>query len=141
MKSKVYVLLLTALLMMLLAVVSVGCSDDDDYVPLCSTWVLVSYGNESNEVLKEANGYYYEITFQSDGRFTGRAAGSRIEGEYSCSVGHKMTIKLLFRVKSSIDEDQFFVEHLFQVNRFSMADRELRLYYSKDEYFKFRVKE
>ena len=36
-----------------------ACSSNDDNVnsALCKTWLLVSYGNESNEVLKEAEGY------------------------------------------------------------------------------------
>ena len=38
-----------------------SCSSDDDEVNplLLNEWVLVSYGNEPNEVLKEAKGYFY----------------------------------------------------------------------------------
>lgn len=48
---------------MLAGLLMTGCSsDDEDSASLYNTWVLVSYGNESNEVLKEANGYSYVIT-------------------------------------------------------------------------------
>ena len=56
------VLLLTSTLLLLLAgaMFVVSCSDDDEVDPLLlNEWVLVSYGNEPNEVLKEAKGYFY----------------------------------------------------------------------------------
>ena len=34
---------------------------------------------------------------------------------------------------------KFYIEHLHDVYRYSVSDKELRLYYSKDEYFKFRI--
>lgn len=38
------------------------------------------------------------------------------------------------------DPDQFFLEHLTDVYTYTITDVELRLYYSKDQYFKFRIK-
>jgi hypothetical protein len=38
------------------------------------------------------------------------------------------------------DPDQFFLQHLSDVSTSSITDTELRLYYSKDQYFKFRTK-
>ena len=61
-----------------------SCSSDDDEVNplLLNEWVLVSYGNEPNEVLKEAKGYFYSITFHSDGTYSGRAYGNEMGGNY-----------------------------------------------------------
>ena len=67
------------LLMLSLGMFS-ACSDTDDIAnssdgnvgegvsktALCNTWVLVSYGNESNEVLKEAKGLFFPLTSTAD---------------------------------------------------------------------------
>jgi hypothetical protein len=37
------------------------------------------------------------------------------------------------------DPDRFFLEHLADVYTYTITDMELRLYYSKDQYFKFRI--
>ena len=109
---------------------------------LCEAWVLVSYGNESNEVLKEAEGHYYEITFCSDGTLSGLAYYNEIVGRYWCE-GNKITIDhfgMTKRYHEGSDPDEFFKEHLSDVSTYSVTNTELRLYYSKDEYFKFRIK-
>ena len=54
---------------------------------LYNQWGLVSYGNESNEVLKEAKGYYYLITFHSDGTYLGKAYGNEMVGTYEGITG------------------------------------------------------
>ena len=63
--------------------VSVGCSSDGEGpdTSLVNTWVLVSYVNETGEVLKEANGYYYGITFGPNGYYSGRAYGNELGGK------------------------------------------------------------
>ena len=93
------------LLMLSLGMFS-ACSDTDDIAnssdgnvgegvsktALCNTWVLVSYGNESNEVLKEAKGYTYLLTFHSDGTYSGLAYGNEMGGKYKCNgKGDKAT--------------------------------------------------
>ena len=41
----------------------------------------------------------------------------------------------------SSDPDEVYLTHLCDVSTYAINDRELRLYYSKDEYFKFRLLE
>ena len=143
------------LLMLSLGMFS-ACSDTDDIAnssdgnvgegvsktALCNTWVLVSYGNESNEVLKEAKGYTYLLTFHSDGTYSGLAYGNEMGGKYKCN-GKEIQITnpditQVYYVGS--DPDQFYLEHLSDVSTHTVSDTELRLYYSKDQYFKFRIK-
>ena len=138
------VLLLTSTLLLLLAgaMFVVSCSDDDEVDPLLlNEWVLVSYGNESNEVLKEAKGYYYIMTFHSDGTYSGNIYGNKMGGEYSCN-GNRITIsnpkRTLFQMEGT-DPDRFFLAHIDEVCSYVATNTELRLYYSDNQYFKFRI--
>ena len=139
----------------LLIVFSAGCSNEDEDSNLYNTWILVSYGNESNEVLKEAKGYFYQITFNSDGTYSGLVDGvyygqsdesivygNRLSGRYVC-IGN--TIKIIDgdvtqRGVEGADPDRFFFTHLREIYTYKISASELWLYYSKDEYFKFRIK-
>lgn len=108
----------------------------------CDTkWVLVSYGNESNEVMKESKGFFYLLIFDSDGTYTGSAYSNEIWGKYNC-IGDKFEIYSLGGTKvydERADKDNFFLYHLEDVYTYSLTDKELRLYYSEDQYFKFRA--
>ena len=138
------VLLLTSTLLLLLAgaLFVVSCSDDDEVDPLLlNEWVLVSYGNESNEVLKEAKGYYYIMTFHSDGTYSGNIYGNKMGGEYSCN-GNRITIsnpKRTLAQMEGTDPDYFFLSHIDDVYSYKVTNTELRLYYSDNQYFKFRI--
>jgi hypothetical protein len=93
-------------------------------------------------VLKEAKGYYYLITFHPDGTYSGKAYGNEMMGgEYKLNgkeiqINHAYITQLDFE---GSDPDQFFLEHLTDVYTYTIADTELRLYYSKDQYFRFRI--
>ena len=120
-----------------------GCSNSDDTTDsvLYNQWVLVSYGNESNEVLKEANGYYYMITFHRDGTYSGIAYGNKMEGTYKCIWD---SFKFIDGIITQLyvegaDPDRFFLKHLYDIYTYKITDTELRLYYSEDQYFKFRI--
>lgn len=138
MKNKL--VLITSMLIWL-GMVCACSSDDDDVNPLLfNEWVLVSYGNESNEVLKEANGYYYSISFHSDGTYSGLAYGNRMDGKYK---GNDYEIKFYDGFITAVlyegsDPDNFFLEHWRDVNSYTITENKLRLYYSKDHYFMFR---
>lgn len=126
-----------------LMTISAGCSSDDQDPGLCNTWILVSYGNESNEVLKEAKGYFYKVTFNPGGTYSGIAYGNEMEGDYS-RFGHTINISHPCRTKIYVvgsDPDYFFFDHLHDVSTYKISASELRLYYSEDEYFKFRIKD
>lgn len=136
-------------LLFLMSALSLGllsaCNNDDESTPtlLYNQWVLVSYVNETGEVLKEAKGYYYLITFYPDGTYFGQAYGNEMGGEYTF-IGN--TIKISYpditkRFVVGADQDEFFLEHLHDVYTYRISASELRLYYSKDQYFKFRIKE
>ena len=154
MKKKLFVLI-----GVLLTAISVNsCSSDNDTsensdIPnmespsllsslLYNTWVLVSYGDESNEVLKEVKGYYYQITFRPDGTYSGKAYGNDMWGEFSLMAsGIQISHPFITKVDwEGSDPDKFFLQHLSDVSTYSITDTELRLYYSKDQYFKFRTK-
>ena len=117
-------------------------SDDDSFTTLYNNWVLVSYVNETGEVLKEAKGYYYLITFHPDGTYSGKAYGNEMGGKYKLN-GKKIQINPGDITKIAVegsDPDRFFLEHLADVYTYALTDTELWLYYSKDQYFKFRIK-
>ena len=155
MKNKLFYLL-SVLLLMFVSLNS--CSRDNDTSEnsdisniespsmlsslLYNTWVLVSYGDESNEVLKEGKGYYYQITFRPDGTYSGKAYRNDMWGEFSLMAsGIKISHPGITKVDwEGSDPDQFFLQHLSDVSTYSITDTELRLYYSKDQYFKFRTK-
>ena len=125
----------------LLTIISAGCSNDNDEFSLCNTWILVSYVNESNEVLKEANGYIYKITFNSDSTYSGLAYGNEMGGKYKCKGNWIQFISRDITQKYVVgsDPDKFFLEHLSDVCLYTITDAELKLFYSKDQYFKFRT--
>lgn len=135
-------------LFILMSVLSLGlfsaCSCDDESTPtlLYNQWVLVSYVNETGEVLKEAKGYYYLITFHPDGTYSGQAYGNKMGGNYKCK-GKEILIDpgdiTKFDFEGS-DTDNFFLEHLADVYMYTITDTELKLFYSKNQYFKFRIK-
>ena len=120
-----------------------ACSDDAEKSKLYHDWVLVSYGNETNEVLKEAEGYIYTITFKSDGSFTGQAYGNKYFGDYKCK-GNKIEINLHLIEQAyyvGTDQDYFYINNIEKASSSAVTDKELRLYYSADQYFKFRKNE
>ena len=142
--KKKSLLWISALLLML-----AGCSSSDDNdtnnesTLYKKTWKLVSYGNESNAILKEANGFEYIIVFLPDGTYTGWAYGNKMGGKYNCT-GHQISLShpiMTMLDYESSDPDEFYLTHLCDVSTYAINDRELRLYYSKDEYFKFRLLE
>ena len=143
MKRKRIFKFLPLLLIVAGALFVASCSSDDDEVNplLLNEWVLVSYGNEPNEVLKEARGYFYSITFHSDGTYSGRAYGNEMGGNYVYNGnGIKIIdgdITAIYLVGS--DPDKFFSEHLHDVKTYTVSASELRLYYSDNQYFKFRI--
>ena len=126
----------------LLMIISAGCSKDDDDSSLYNTWILVSYVNATGEVQKEAKGYNYQVTFNSDGTYSGLAYGNKMSGKYTC-VGNRFEITdgniTQMDVEGS-DPDMFFLEHWHEVYSYKISASELRLYYSEDQYFKFRIK-
>lgn len=126
-----------------------GCSSSDDNdtnnesTLYKKTWKLVSYGNESNAILKEAKGFEYIIVFLPDGTYTGWAYGNHMEGKYNCT-GHNISLSHPDITKvydEGSDPDDFYLTHICDVSTYEINDRELRLYYSKDKYFKFRIVE
>ena len=140
MKKYLYILMSTMLIAL-----SAGCGSDEESTPslLFNQWVMVSYVDDTGEVLKEANGYYYLITFHRDGTYSGRAYGNEIGGTYEC-IGTQLkfidgNITKFYVVGS--DPDKFFLEHLSDIYIYTITNTELRLYYSKDQYFRFRVKQ
>ena len=139
MKKYLFILMSVLLPLVLFSACS---SDDEPPTSLYDQWVLVSYVNETGEVQKEAQGYNYLIIFRPDGTYSGRAYGNAMGGGYKCKgkeiqINHPDITQLY--VEGS-DPDQFFLEHLADVYTYAITDTELRLYYAKDQYFRFRNK-
>ena len=125
----------------LLMIISAGCSKDDDDSSLYNTWILVSYVNATGEVQKEAKGYNYQVTFNSDGTYSGLAYGNKISGRYAC-VGNRFEItdgNITQMDVEGADPDKFFLEYWSKVYTYTITDSELRLYYSEGQYFKFKA--
>lgn len=118
-----------------------ACSNDEGSPTLYNTWILESYGNGSNDVQKESKGYIYLLTFYPNGTYSGLAYGNEIGGEYTC-IGRMIEIhpKHMTQVAfEGADPDKFFLKHLSDVYSFTITDMELKLFYSKDQYFKFKI--
>ena len=118
-------------------------NEDSDDLSLCNSWILVSYTNETGEILKEAKGYSYHITFSMDGTYSGFAYGNDMWGEFSTN-GNSIHISSPIMTKMLVvgsDPDMFFQEHLSDAYAYSITNEELRIYYLDNYYFKFRIKD
>ena len=138
MKKYLYILMSAMLI-----TISAGCSNDEEVQSLSNTWILVSYVNETGEVQKEAKGYNYQVTFNSDGTYSGFAYGNKMSGRYAC-VGNRIEIidgNITQMDVEDADPDKFFLEHWSNAYTYTITDSELRLYYSEGQHFKFRIKE
>ena len=80
--------------------------------------------------------------FNPDSIYSGNIYGNEMWGKYTCN-GHRITISppwtTLVDCEGS-DPDEFFRNHIDDVYSYVVTNTELRLYYSDNEYFKFRVK-
>ena len=126
----------------LLVIISAGCSSDDLNVSLNKEWIMVSYVNETGEVLKEAKGYYYTLTFNPDGTYSGLAYGNKLGGKYECK-GNTIKIFDSYITQKDVegsDPDKFFLDRLHDVYLYTKSDSELKLYFAKDQFFKFRAR-
>lgn len=122
------------------AVFLFSCSSDESSSLINNQWVLISYGNESGEVLKEANGYFYMITFNPDGTYSGKAYGNKLDGKYGCTGNTVKIIDYNITLVSveGADNDAFFIENLCDDYLYTIINDELKLVSSKGFYFKFR---
>ena len=117
-----------------------SCSDESS--SLINQWVLVSYGNESGEVQKEANGYFYMLAFNSNGTYSGMAYGNKLGGKYRCIantikiIDYDMTLVLV----EGSDCDKYFIENLCGDYTYTIINDELKLVSPNGFYFKFRLK-
>lgn len=133
--------LLIALGVLIASTCFMSCDEDSDEPSLCNSWMLVSYTNETGEILKEAKGYAYHITFSTDGSYSGRIYGNQMFGEYrtngkSIHISSPTVTKMLVE---GCDTDMFFREHLRDAYAYSITNEELRIYYLDNYYFKFRI--
>jgi len=127
---------------LMLAIGMGSCSSDDLNVSLNREWIMVSYVNETGDVLKEAKGYYYTLTFNPDGTYSGLAYGNKLGGKYECK-GNTIKIfdsNITQKYVEGSDPDRFFLDRLHDVYLYTMSDSELKLYFAKDQFFKFRAR-
>ena len=142
MKKYLYILMSVMLMVM-----SAGCSSDDIDPKLCHEWQLSGYGSDQDFHVRDGqyNWINTRITFHSDGTYNSRANNNIGSGKYVCKENQLLlTDYCATKVATDNPTDWFIEETLFH-NRtvfrdYIVSGSELRIYYDKDQYFKFNIK-
>lgn len=132
-------------LLSLLAIIFLGCSDDEDTLSkqIRNTWKLEGFGNntEYNEISSCER--CYTLTFYSTNEFDGYTLANSIAGEYNID---KESISFKDLLMTHVNEPQingfkgYFEDYLLLVHSFSITKESLKLYYGdKGEYMQFRL--
>jgi heat shock protein HslJ len=140
-----------------------GCSDalslgkDKDYKAdqkeLCQSWQLIGYGTETDfhtiaeeyRTTSETYGSRFFLVFSANGTFTGRESVNRIFGDYTCR-GAQIKIENLVSTEiydaKGAEESEAFLRRLMTATSYGIKDtRQLRLYYTADEFLYFEAPE
>lgn len=142
MKKYLYILMNAVLMVM-----SAGCSSDEIDPKLCHEWQLSGYGSDQDFHVHDGqyNWINTRITFHSDGTYNSRANNNIGSGKYVCKENQLLlTDYCATKVATDNPTDWFIEETLFH-NRtvfrdYIVSGSELRIYYDKDQYFKFNIK-
>lgn len=129
----------------LLAIIFLGCSDDEHTLSkqIQNSWKLEGFGNntEYNEISSCET--CYTLTFHNTNKFYGYTLANSIAGEYNIN---KESISFKDFLMTKVYEPQikeikgYFEEYLVLVHSFSITKESLKLYYGdKGEYILFRL--
>ena len=125
---------------MLLMMVVLACSSDDDVKPsICGTWSIVGYGNDQEFHTGENIVNTTRLTFLPDGTFYGKIWPNKVSGKYECSEKAFSFTEIEGTMLGAADPDlQFIGFYIDFVNSYEIwSDSELRLYYGENDYLKF----
>ena len=134
--------LLLGLVISFLLLAMTACSSDDELTN--TSWKLLGFYSHETDSLEIAQPedceYCYVINFQEDEKFSGRTTTNEFEGRYTISDDH-FSIHDFFSTKvgDMFDEDRFY-SSLHETTRYSISNRQLRLYYNNQDYLLFNVR-
>lgn len=133
---------LLGLLVGIILLAFAACSSTD--VLTNTSWKLHGFYSHETDSLEIAQPedceYCYVINFQEDEKFSGRTTTNEFEGRYTISDDH-FSIHVFFSTKvgDMFDEDRFY-SSLHETTRYSISNRQLRLYYNNQDYLLFNVR-
>ena len=133
---------LLVLLVGIILLAFAACSSTD--VLTNTSWKLHGFYSHETDSLEIAQPedceYCYVINFQEDEKFSGRTTTNEFEGRYTISDDH-FSIHVFFSTKvgDMFDEDRFY-SSLHETTRYSISNRQLRLYYNNQDYLLFNVR-
>lgn len=133
---------LLGLLVGIILLAFAACSSTD--VLTNTSWKLHGFYSHETDSLEIAQPedceYCYVINFQEDEKFSGRTTTNEFEGRYTISDDH-FSIHDFFSTKvgDMFDEDRFY-SSLHETTRYSISNRQLRLYYNNQDYLLFNVR-
>lgn len=133
---------LLGLLVGIILLAFAACSSTD--VLTNTSWKLHGFYSHETDSLEIAQPedceYCYVINFQEDEKFSGRTTTNEFEGRYTISDDH-FSIHDFFSTKvgDMFDEDRFY-SALHEATRYSISNRQLRLYYNNQDYLLFNVR-
>lgn len=133
---------LLGLLVGIILLAFAACSSTD--VLTNTSWKLHGFYSHETDSLEIAQPedceYCYVINFQEDEKFSGRTATNEFYGKYTISDDH-FSIHDFFttEVGDMFDEDRFY-SALHEATRYSISNRQLRLYYNNNQdYLLFNI--
>ena len=128
-----------------MAFLSCGTDNEDssESVMLFQRWVLDGYGSDGDvkEVEQNADEYDYYITLTADNTMKGKSRCNIIYGTFSCDgLSFKFTSFGGTKMGCFVEPAMSFYDNLPNVSRYVIdKDARLRLYYSDNEFFRFRT--
>lgn len=133
---------LLGLLVGIILLAFAACSSTD--VLTNTSWKLhgfYSHETDSLEIAQpEDSEYFYVINFQEDEKFSGRTATNEFEGRYTIS-DDQIYIHDCFTTKvGEMYDGERFYSSLHEATRYSISNRQLRLYYNNNQdYLLFNI--
>lgn len=134
--------LLSGILASLLLLAMTACSSDDELTN--TSWKLLgfySHETDSIEIAQPENSvYFYVINFHEDGKISGKTATNDFEGRYTISNDHFSVYDCFTTQVGELYDGERFYSSLHQATRYSLSDKQLRLYYNDQDYLLFNVR-
>ena len=130
--------LLLGLVVSLLVLAMTACSSDDELTN--TSWKFLgfySHETDSIEIAQPEGEQYYMINFHEDGKFSGKSIVNVFEGYYSISDDHFSIHDCYTTYVYEIGDGERFYSSLHQATRYSLSDKQLRLYYNNQDYLLF----
>ena len=130
--------LFSGILVSLFLLTMTACSSDDELTN--TSWKLLgfySHETDSIEIAQPEGEQYYVINFHEDGKFSGKSIVNVFEGYYSISDDHFSIHDGYTTYVYEIGDGERFCSSLFQATRYSLSDKQLRLYYNGQDYLLF----